>query len=102
MFIIFLLALFSVIESKQQTRLCSDCKYFVPGPSIQQGKCKLFLNLCDNHPLEPQENTLWTVPTEYNESTAHYHYCFVARSSKNMCGRNGKCFSKIRGSNTNI
>jgi len=98
MFLLELFLLLSVIESKQPIKLCSECKFFVPGPSIQQGKCKLFLNLCDNHPLEPLENTLWIVPTEYNESTAHFNYCFVARTSKNMCGRNGKCFSKIRGS----
>ena len=91
MYIIFLLVLFSNLIESKITKLCSNCKYFVPGPSIQEAKCKLFLNLCDHHPLE---NTLWVVPTEYNESTSHYHYCFIARSSQNMCGINGKCFSK--------
>ena len=94
MYSIFLLAFITNIVYSKPVKLCSDCKYFVPGPTIQQSKCKLFINLCDHHPLT---NNLMIVPTEYNDSTSHYHYCFTARSDKNMCGKNGKCFSKIRG-----
>jgi len=78
----------------KSTTYCVDCKYFIPGSSSQNGKCKLFLNLNEDLSTLINEETSQQMPTEEYINSQGYHYCFTARFSPNMCGKTGKCYSQ--------
>jgi hypothetical protein len=70
------------------TRYCVDCKYYIPGSSIQHSKCKLFLNLNEDLSTLVSDDT-----SDKSKDGQGFHYCFTARYCPNMCGKNGKCYS---------
>ena len=69
-------------------KLCVNCKYFITDNDTDKfGKCSLF---------QRKENDIYSLVIGIHKDTnnEYRHFCSVARSSENMCGREGKMYKK--------
>jgi len=86
--LIILFHLFVIIKS---LKICSNCKYFIPGdsfsPQLFYAKCAAF----------PSLKYLVAGPTENEQHIYHiddYHYCSTSRNLESLCGKEGKKYRK--------
>jgi hypothetical protein len=67
-----------------KSKLCINCKHFIPTIDNKLGKCALF-------PTSYSKNFYLVNGIAYEEE---YNYCFIARSTNNMCSKNGNFYIK--------
>jgi hypothetical protein len=84
-----ILPIFSIKEiipkSKPKPKLCINCKYFITdNRSGRFGKCSLF----------PQEQGTINFLVNGVNDVNYYSYCSTARSTKDMCGEEGKLYKR--------
>lgn len=66
-----------------EEKFCKNCKFFKKDffTETKYGSCSRF----------PFQQSYYLVDG-YNESPTNYYYCSTARSSENMCGKEGKYY----------
>ena len=89
MFVIISLFLLQISATHipQKIKLCINCKYYKKNifSNSEYGKCKLF--------VKENEDNYFLVNGITNNNKENY-YCSTARSSNNMCGKDGTFYEK--------
>ena len=64
-------------------KLCINCKYFLPNDiNNKYGKCILFPRVNENE-------------ISHLVTSVDYNFCYTARGSHDMCGKDGKKYRKM-------
>jgi len=70
-------------------KICVNCKHFIPSQTgLQYGKCALF----EREALFEWEEKNYFLVTGGNNS--HKVYCQTARNDEQMCGKEGKMYTR--------
>jgi hypothetical protein len=70
--------------NKIKPKLCINCEHFIPTIDDKFGKCALF-------------PTLYSKNFYLVNGVAHeddHNYCYIARTTNNMCSKNGNFYTK--------
>ena len=86
-FMIIMLIAMLISASKMNTKLCTNCRFYIRPffSSSEFGKCTKFT----------QNNTDdYFLVNGINDNRKNYYYCVTARREDDMCGQEGKFYEK--------
>jgi hypothetical protein len=92
------LVLVLFIAATNGTKLCTNCKHFIPGNNQVSAKCKLFPKLLEFSPknlIKKRAHLVnYLVSGVPPKSEQNYLHCTTARGIDCMCGIDGKLYEE--------
>ena len=96
-FYLWLFSLFSSVSfpfyfvQSYKPRFCANCKYFLRDNMVPDD---LTFGHCAKFPKKEENNMNYLISGEKNKEVESFHFCSVARSNKEKCGKEGKHYQR--------
>lgn len=94
-----LFSFFILSSATAKSKLCSNCKYFLPNENKMYSRCLKFPKVENTENLYQRRGELLefltnSSPTPFKPKCIEYNYCAFARSLDYMCGKEGKSYEE--------